>query len=319
MALKVVSEAKKTEKPLKVAKEKAVKAVKAAPPAKEEPSAKAKAEVVKAPKTEAVKAESKDVEVVKEKAAPKAAAVDSLLGEAREAYKNFQHSWFRFAKKVTQVQKAEDSWINAGYDTFKDYCVAEFPDVSYTTILKFVRVIESMGTALEARLTKTPEKKFPGFTACYEFLNVQDKLPKDEVPKIRKDVIEGNLSRRAVVDLADPAVKSEAQENKRRAAEAKKIDKAVEKDAKKAAKPLTVAPTEAAQIQSDSVDVNADLSANVEDQIQALLDRVTYINDNLPLVTSALKKPTAKAVKLAEALEKLVERSDKYLDKVSEG
>lgn len=307
MALKVVSEAKKKESPSKPI----VKAVKVEKPAKAEKPLKAVKSDEKSAKAEVVKAEVLPAE--------KKASPEGLLGETREAYKSYQRSWFRFAQKVTEVQRS-GAWAEGGYDTFKDYCLAEFADITYPTMVKFVKVIESMGPALEKRLTTVPEKALPGYTTCYELLLVQDKLPKDEVPKIRKNVIEGKLTREEVQQAAEPYVKkAEKKAEKNRIAEAKKIDRAVEKDVKATAKGKAlqvVAPPEAAK--AEPVDVEGDLESNVEEQIQQLLERVTYINDNLPLVTSAIEKSSVRVVKLAEALEKLVEYSDKYLDKASD-
>jgi len=349
MALKVVSEAKKKE-PAKAAAPKKEPAVKAVPKVKDNPAAKhadpkkAAPAAAKAPAAapKAVPKELppvatkavKEAEVVAGKVVKEAKVVEaggkavvmkkgdtSLLGETREAYRNFQFSWFQFAKKVKTVQDT-DEWIKAGYENFKEYCLEEFPDVAYTTILKFIKVVDSMGQALDQRLIKSPSDGLPAFTTCYDFLTHQDRIPKDEVPKIRKAIIEGKLTRHEMMEKVEPFIqKGNAKDDKRRAAEAKKIDAAVASDVKpKSQKVVPIKPEQSpeAKAEVDALDEDGDLTPDIDKQVLQLLERVTYLNDNLPLITAALTTQSLPVVKLAEALEKLNEHCDKYLDKASE-
>jgi hypothetical protein len=342
MALKVVSEAKKKEPVKAVAKkEPAVKAVpkakvdKHADPKKAAPaglggdgrqllgdrlrrSGRGLCGVREAAEAVATKV-VKEAKVVEGKAVAMKKGDTSLLGETREAYRNFQFSWFQFAKKVKVVQDT-DEWEKAGYENFKEYCLDEFPDVAYTTILKFIKVADSMGQALDQRLIKSPADGLPAFTTCYDFLTHQDRIPKDEVPKIRKAIIEGKLTRHEMMEKVEPFIqKGHAKDDKRRADEAKKIDAAVAGDAKPkaaASKVVPIKPEPAAKA-DDVLDVDGDLATDVDKQVLQLLERVKYLNDNLPIVTAAVTVQSVAVVTLAEALEKLTEHSDKYLDQAS--
>jgi hypothetical protein len=117
-----------------------------------------------------------------------------LRAEAKESYKQFQRSWYEFALAITKMHETE-SWRALDFNTFKDYCLADFSDISYSSITKFVKIIKSgVGSSIGTRIKKKKDYVLPSYEACYLLTVSEDVLPKSDVPKIRKGVMDRDIS-----------------------------------------------------------------------------------------------------------------------------
>jgi serine/threonine protein kinase len=119
---------------------------------------------------------------------------DSLVSDVRIAYNNFQSSWFHFAGLITKIHD-ESIWSTLGHGSFKEYCLVEFNDMNYSTIIKFINVMHShIGSLLGKKVTKDPSAHLPAWETCYQLKIAESRLPKEEMPVLYKDVLDGNAS-----------------------------------------------------------------------------------------------------------------------------
>lgn len=245
-----------------------------------------------------LKVESKEAVVV--------TPAEELRMAAATAYTNLQRGWFIFAKKISEI-RANETWTEYGYESFKDFCLEEYPDVSFGTISKFISVIESWGTALEQRLLKSPDEPLPCFDACYELTVHAEKLPAEELPKLRKSILERKISR--------DEVRARLQEFRRKILP--------EKTAKRLDRELKVEEARAkveAKAEIASLDVVQDVRS--ETGAEQLLARIKLFIENLPALTKTLSEDSPKVIELAEFLrdnqERFNESIDAFLTRVEE-
>jgi len=261
-----------------------------------------KKKVVKKAKVE-VDAEVEDAEVEPKKLPAKRSVptgmldAEKLRDEARMAYGNFQKSWYEFAKVVAHIHN-NDIWTTLGHETFKAYCQEEFRDIGYTTIFKFIQVVNSWGDAIEDRLKKNPHQLLPSYETCYTLTAAQDRFPKAEVPKLRKQVLDGKVT---VRDMRERVADLRGESNR-------KDDDAAERKIQKDldnAQPLSVKLSE-----GDGVD----------DACDVIEGKVDFLIENLPLFTKALKEPTEKLVALATKIQDVLveETINPFLDRIGE-
>lgn len=245
------------------------------------------------------KAEGKAVRVVSE--------AEKLQGEVRAAFRDFANCWFHFAKKIAKV-KVDEVWKELEYDSFKAYCTDEFPTVPFSTICKFTAVVESWGTALEQKMLKTPEDPLPSYDACYEIAAAEDKIPKEELPKLRKSVLDRAITRVEVRErLRSFTNKAASGLLKHEKAKLDKELKVAEKKQKEEAKAITEDLTDVKDTKADT-------------QAQDLLARAKLLFDNLGPLTKKMTEASPRVVELAEFLrdnhEKFATVVDEFLTKV---
>lgn len=213
---------------------------------------------------------------------------EKLRDTARQAYGNFQKSWYEFAKVVATVSNNE-VWTTLGHDSFKAYCAEEFRDFGYPTIVKFIQVVNNWGDAIEDRLKKNPKQVLPSYETCYTLTASQERFPKGEVPKLRKQVLDGKIS---VADMREKVAEVKGTADKKSDdATSRKIQKDIENAA-----PLSVKLAE---------------GKGVDDAVDLIEGKVDFLIDNIPLVTKALGgEVTEKLVNLATKIQ------DKLMDQV---
>lgn len=119
---------------------------------------------------------------------------EKILEQARELFSTMQKSWWEFAKLIYAIKEGETYKVK-GFDTFKDYCEADYAEVNYKTVLKFCTIVESWGKHIESKIAKDSDYRIPAYEACYAVISVKDgSLPKEDVDKLKRDVLERKLS-----------------------------------------------------------------------------------------------------------------------------
>lgn len=117
-----------------------------------------------------------------------------LLKEAQANFKTMQQGWWIFAKSIHDIKKSK-AYEVAGHSTFREYCEKEFPAISYTTLFKFVAIIEYWQGTIENKMAKDKDFILPAYETCYSISAISpETLSKSEVEKLKKAVIESNMT-----------------------------------------------------------------------------------------------------------------------------
>jgi hypothetical protein len=121
-------------------------------------------------------------------------AEEKVLDQARELFSQMQKSWWEFAKLIYAIREGE-TFKTKGFDTFKEYCESDFPEMHYKTILKFCSIVENWGKSIESKIEKDGAYALPAYEACYAVISLkEDALPKEELSRLKRDVLEKKLS-----------------------------------------------------------------------------------------------------------------------------
>jgi hypothetical protein len=132
---------------------------------------------------------------------------EDVLSRARELFTSMQKSWWEFAKLIYTIREGETYKVK-GFDTFRDYCESDYPETNYKTIVKFCTIVDSWGKSIDAKFARDENFSLPAYESCYAVISVKDGiLPKEEVDRLKKDVLEKKLSyhklREKMKDLID--------------------------------------------------------------------------------------------------------------------
>ena len=225
-------------------------------------------------------------------------AVDDLVKDVRVAYSNFRSSWFEFAGLITKVHD-DEAWTKLGHCSFKEYCLVEFSDMNYSTIIKFVSVMHShLGRLLGSKVDKDPKASLPAWETCYQLQIAEKRLPEDELPNLYKDVLDGKASLNRIKQKI------------------KDINKRID-----AVVPVA-AESDVFDIDDEDVDVGDDVETDivvdeVELQAASLIDSTKRMTKSLKSLTPKLSETTDMTVKLAEFLyDKFVPVLNGFIDKM---
>ena len=223
-------------------------------------------------------------------------AVDDLVKDVRVAYSNFRSSWFEFAGLITKVHD-DEAWTKLGHCSFKEYCLTEFSDMNYSTIIKFVSVMHShLGKMLGSKVDKDPKASLPAWETCYQLQIAEKRLPENELPNLYKDVLDGKASLNRIKQKI------------------KDINKRIE-----AVVPVEDEPD---VFDIDAEDVDTDIETNIvvdeiELQAASLIDSTKRMIKSLKSLTPRLVETTDMTVKLAELLyDKFVPVLNGFIDKM---
>lgn len=236
------------------------------------------------------------------------AVVDPVIEEVRRAYRSFAQTWLDFALKINAVSESEAWKLHA--ETWSDFCSEEFPDITLGTISKFLRVAKDWGRALLEVRERRPDALLPTYEACYELSVHGDKVPKEELPKLRKDLLECKITRPELSRKLEPYRKPRVtRTHKFDREESKRIEKEIEKEVESRAEAVVDDKKMAHAI-------DRELASDIDATAVKLHDHVKYLVEHLPLLTSVVEKTTFNVVKLAEDAEKLQGLVEDYLTKI---
>jgi hypothetical protein len=215
-----------------------------------------------------------------------------MRNRARVAYSDFRKSWVGFANALADIKKTI-SWKELDYDSFKDFCVHEFVDVKFSAISKLVAIVEDNWVpALEAKLKADPNALLPSYETCYQLTASQDKLPKAAVPKLRKAVVDGEMT---TLDM---------RKKLKEYGGIKEHEKAL---------PDVDATSEAKEKETDVV-----VKADTDRLAEMLLDRIAFVVEHLGSLCSITKGTKAIAA-LTNKLQEITDPINKFLDHVESG
>lgn len=122
----------------------------------------------------------------------------NLRGTAHGHYVRMQREWFLFARTITTVQKTR-AYLKLGLDSFRAYCLAEYPELSYVQLTKMITVVKAFGPALEERWRAAPEEPMPTLEALYVVAAAKhkfhdDKIATREIGNLAAKVINNEMS-----------------------------------------------------------------------------------------------------------------------------
>lgn len=237
-----------------------------------------------------------------------------LIEQARRHFGQMQNSWWQFAKSIHAI-KDKEAFKEAGYENFKFFCQGEYPTMNYVTIVKFMAIVESMQEAIESRM-KDETYRLPSYEACYTIISVKDPvIPKEEISKLRKAVLDSKLSYLAIREKLKELMKKKVKDYR------EKMDTTVQELEKELTDDLTREedmPSEDELFEEfESMEEEAEESAD-DSSLVLIRSKVEFLIDNLPEVQASLTAVDEDIVELAEMLEKLNSLINNFLDKVEE-
>jgi hypothetical protein len=237
----------------------------------------------------------------------------SLIEQARMHFGQMQNSWWQFAKSIHAI-KDKEAFKEAGYENFKFFCQGEYPTMNYVTIVKFMAIVESMQEAIESRL-KDDKYRLPSYEACYTIVSVKDPvIPKEEISKLRKAVLDSKLSYMAIREKLKELMKKKVKDYR------EKMDTTVQELEKELTDDLTrdeMSSEEELLEEFETMEEEVD-DSDGDGSVAVLLSKVEFLIDNLPEVQASMTRVDDEIVDLATALEKLNGLINNFLDKVEE-
>ncbi len=139
---------------------------------------------------------------------------DGLLELAKNQYHRMQRTWWDFAKVIHKIRTTE-AYKSADYETFKDFCEAEYPSTNYKVILKFCAIAESLGHVIESKLEKDKEYALPAYESCYTLTTLNpEAVSREEIARIKRDVLEKKLSWHKLKDRVKELIETKRKEAK---------------------------------------------------------------------------------------------------------
>ncbi len=118
----------------------------------------------------------------------------SRLKKARKAFSEMQRNWWEFAKNIYEISK-DESYKEDGHETFKDFCEYEFPSMHFKTIIKYVSIVDKLGSTIEEKIKKDEFYCLPAYEACYSLVTLkEDIVTREELSRMKRDVFEKKLS-----------------------------------------------------------------------------------------------------------------------------
>jgi len=246
---------------------------------------------------------------------------DHLVSAARVHFGQMQKSWFYFAKSISLI-KSTGGFLK--FDpTFREFCEREYATVNYSTILKFIAIVDSWGTAIESRLKKDENYILPAYESFYQLTTVQGRVPEAELSRLRKEVLDSRLGYHSLRErLKEHLV-----------AHRKKVSAEVESSTEDIEKELIAdLEEEDGFVGDDSGELEdrlfvppdeeeVDDEEEEENPVSVFTSRVSYLKDNLPVFQKELKKSktlTDSTVELAKDLESLAETINEFLNTVED-
>jgi len=261
--------------------------------------------------------------VVKDKESKKA------LEAGRDSFRKMQESWFYFGKAVHAIYQGEHFRAIDEDLSFREYCEQEYKSISYSNIMKMVNIVEDYGELIESRMKKDSAYKIPAYDDCYYVVmaNNREDLPKEEVSKLKKDILDGKLYflklREKFKELISAHSKKTREEVVASAAELeKRLVKDIEGEDLDAfdEEDFTSDDDEDETESEELEDIDEDEDADLKSAIAATQARVDYLNDNLRDLLKRVEAEGAsdEAAELCERMDKLYGNIDKFLVKYEE-
>lgn len=271
--------------------------------------------------TKVVEAKKKVAKVVKDVVEKKISKEEAMLQDAKKHFRKLQHSWFEFAKTIWEIKNLEA--YKEKYDSFKDYCQAEYPSMEYTVFIKYCIVIENFGRAIEDKLKKEDESYIlPSYQSFYLLANKEKVLEKEDLSRLRKMVLDAKIGFHSLREsLAKLVSTTRAKES------AAEVVSAIDDIESTLAKELEPEISEISdedmfdsyeESESEEDDIIEDGETESEATFATMKAKVDFLIENIPDFENELSKKVCAqddAIELAESMNKLHKIMDKFLNK----
>jgi hypothetical protein len=261
---------------------------------------------------------SKKLEVAKGK---DLAPIDLVI-YARQSFGQMQRNWWEFAKsiyKIREEQAYSKEFLGAedGHNTFKDFCFQEYPTVDLSTIYKFCSIVEDWKDLMDSKIKKDPLFELPSYESCYRLSVVKNSLAKEELSRLRKALIDSNISYRGLQEQLKDLVSRKTKEALKSVDEVeetvrKKVEASLEEELKDEdldTEDFTGLDDPETDLEGDDEDIMADDDESDSSVVSCTL-RAKYLIDNLPSVEIFMKKGSKKTKDLEDLAASLEELSD---------
>ena len=233
-----------------------------------------------------------------------------LRDEARRHYGEMQTSWFNFSKTLCRIRD-EKVFKDYGKKTLKEFCLDEFPSMHFSTILKLVRISESWGKELESKIETNPAYHLPAYESCYTLVTAETGLPRPEIAKLRRKVLNGDLSYHSLRSKLKEIV----------AGKEKKIS--FKSEAEIEAELVDVIKTDDLDAETEELEKEIGLGSGphlLKAKIAQMRTRIEFLDDQVPSLWNELEANpdllTEDVVEVARALEDLTPKINDFLIKL---
>jgi hypothetical protein len=238
---------------------------------------------------------------------------ENRLKVAREAYRQMQKNWFIFAKEIREIRDSHDHDI-FGVESFQKLCEREFPLASYSTISKFIQIVEKLGDQIEVRLKKD-DYLLPTYETCYQLTTVESKIKTEEYSKLKKQILDEKITvknfrdklkdmlgvaKRELSAKIDHETEEYIEKTQRELDEELKADRGWEDEEE-----ADDEDYEAEDVDLDEVDVETRSASASEATVVGLSSRIDYLIDNLPEFVEQIDTIDAPVKKLLKKLKEL--------------
>lgn len=258
--------------------------------------------------------------------------LEKMVKNAREQFLSMQNSWWNFAKIIFDIRETEA--FRAIAPTFKDYCNKEFPTMSYETLTKFCHIVESFGDTIDHRIEKDPDYSLPAYESCYRLTTLKSEVvPKEEISKLKKSVLDGKMTYASLKERIKE-VMSKAKERVM-----KDVDERAERVEEQLLKDLGEegfygeddsiyddvggfddADISDSDVGSDDEEPTAISNKNLKSVLTNISSKMSFIKDNLPLLTAKLDKikMSEELIEFAENIQDSAIVIEEFLEKLEE-
>lgn len=249
---------------------------------------------------------------------------EKALRLAQDYYSQMQRNWFQFAKEIKEIR--DNHYYEAlRCESFQKLCEREFPSVHFTTIVKFIHIVEALGEQLEKKM-ENPEYQLPAYDTCYRLTTAESRLKKEDFTKLKKGILENKFTVRAfreqLAELLQTAKKElrtatdeEVTKFQRDLDSELKSDRHWDEDEEQLADDEDFDPSEEEDIDEDA-EVRG-VSAK-ESTVIALSARMDYLIENLPEYIEQIETIDSGTKSLLKKMKKLVAVTEDAIQTIEE-
>jgi len=232
-----------------------------------------------------------------------------VVGVSIKYLGEMQRSWYMFAKTVQFIKKNK-VWEILKYDSFKEFCVAEYQNLHYDTLVKMTIGADKFGKLIDKRLEDDPKYLPPPYESCYRLSAIESKIPELKFGELRDRVIEGELGidplREELKKIVDDIREKKMKRRKAIRKTPEELETELLADIKAEGKEeITVEEMEDVDIKSEILQLVSQLNI-----------KTSFISENLPLLKIAIEKDTDlytdEVVELANELESLNDKINDF-------
>jgi hypothetical protein len=241
-----------------------------------------------------------------------------LIVVARNHYGNMARSWWQFAKTVALIKESRSYEVD-GHESFKEWCLKEYPTINEKTLLKLSLIVEEWYEPIENRLEHDEAFKLPAYESCYRIVSAKDRLPAAEVSRLKKELLDEKLSFHTLVEKIK--TKAKPKDNDFSRVHPDVLEKALVADLSE--DELDTGYDTGVDSDIEDADDIFEMSSTPKkslDLLARLQANVDYLNDNLLALLDSddLSQAEDQVVKLAESLNTTLDLSEKLFTKLEE-